>query len=146
MAQQDDSAAVPGIDHAWAFSMRLESEGRVAFQGEMRSRSFEPVAGGEIWGPRLQGRVVPRSGADYASNGQLDSHLMLQASDGTWIYMNLVGYEHEETGDGSPYFRVTPYFDTPTGPWAWLAKTVFIGIGEWHQNPAHTLIHFHEVL
>ena len=146
MAQQDDSSDVPVIDHTYAFSMRIDSAGRLEFQGEMRSRAFEPASGGEIWGPKLQGRVVPQSGADFASNGLSDSHLMLQASDGTWIYMNLVGYEHAETADGSPYFRVTPYFDTPAGSWAWLAKTVFVGIGERHHNPAHTLIHFHEVL
>jgi hypothetical protein len=76
----------------------------------------------------------------------MDSHLMLQASDGTWIYMNLLGYEHEQTEDGRPYFRVTPYFDTPEGSWDWLSKTVFIGTAERLHNPAHTLIHFHELL
>src|SRR5690606_42055348 len=125
---------------------RIESAGRIEFEGEMRSRAFEPVDGGEVWGPRLQGRVVPRSGADYASNDLLDAHLMLQASDGTWLYMNLLGYEHDLAEEGGNYFRVTPYFDAPSGPWEWLAKTVFIGTGERHSNPAHLLIHFHEVL
>ena len=146
MAEQQTPETVPGIDHEYAFSIRIDSSGRLQFQGEMRSRVFEPASGGEIWGPKLQGRVVPQSGADFASNGLMDSHLMLQASDGTWIYMNLVGYEHQETEDGSDYFRVTPYFDAPEGSWAWLAKTVFVGIGERHHNPAHTLVHFHEVM
>jgi hypothetical protein len=142
MAQPD----IPGIDLEYAFSMRIDSGGRLVFNGEMRTRVFEQANGGEIWGPKLQGRVVPQSGADFASNNQMDAHLMLQASDGTWIYMNLLGYEHEQTDDGSPYFRVTPYFDTPEGHWAWLAKTVFIGAAERHHNPAHTLIHFHQLL
>lgn len=142
MAQQED---IPAINHNYAFSMRIDSEGRIEFQGEMRSRTFEATAGGEIWGPKLQGRVVPRSGADYASNDLMDAHMMLQAGDGTWIYMNLLGYEHAITDDGSPYFRVAPYFDSPEGPHAWLAKTVFIGIGERHHNPDHTIIHFHEI-
>lgn len=146
MAEQDSAGAVPGIDLEYAFSMRINSGGRLQFQGEMRSRVFEPASGGEIWGPKLQGRVVPQSGADFASNGLMDSHLMLQASDGTWIYMNLQGYEHDNTDGGAPYFRVTPYFDTPQGPWAWLAKTVFVGIAERYHNPAHTLIHFHQLL
>jgi hypothetical protein len=142
MAQSD----IPAIDLAHAFSMRIDSGGRLAFEGEMRTRTFEPASGGEIWGPKLQGRVVPQSGADFASNNQMDAHLMLQASDGTWIYMNLLGYEHTQTEDGSPYFRVTPYFDAPQGPWAWLAKTVFIGTAERRHDPAHTLIHFYELL
>lgn len=142
MAQQD----IPDIQMAYAFSMRIDDSGRIAFQGPMRSRAFEPVSGGEIWGPRLQGRVVPNSGADYATNGLLDTHLMLQASDGTWIYMNQLGYEHDETEDGSAYFRVTPYFDTPAGPHEWLAKTVFIGTGERHSNPNHLIFHYYEIL
>src|SRR5690606_1744421 len=54
MAQQDDTATVPAIDHAYAFSIRIDSAGRLEFQGEMRSRAFEPASGGEIWGPKLQ--------------------------------------------------------------------------------------------
>lgn len=142
MAQED----IPAIDHQYAFTMRIESEGHIEFQGPMRSRTFEPTAGGEVWGPKLEGRVVPRSGADFASNHLMDAHMMLQASDGTWIYMNLLGYEHRETADDSTYFRVSPYFDTPKGPHEWLAETVFIGIGERHHNPDYTLIHFHEIL
>ena len=102
MAQQE----IPEIQLRYAFSMRIDDSGRIAFQGPMRSRSFQPVSGGEIWGPRLQGRVVPQSGADYASNNLLEAHLMLQAADGTWIYMNQLGYEHAE--EGEPYLRVTP--------------------------------------
>jgi len=142
MAQEE----IPVINHEYAFSVRIESGGQIEFQGEMRSRTFEPATGGEIWGPRLQGRVVPQSGADFASNGLTDAHMMLQARDGTWIYMNLVGYEHNVIEDGSPYFRVAPYFDSPAGPHEWLAKTVFIGLGERHMNPDHTIIHFHEIL
>lgn len=142
MAQQD----IPAINHQYAFSMRINTSGHIEFQGPMRSRTFEPTSGGEIWGPRLQGRVVPQSGADFASNELMDAHMMLQAGDGTWIYMNLLGYEHEGMNDGPSYFRVTPYFDTPSGPWEWLAETVFIGIGQRHANPRHTIIHFHEIL
>lgn len=142
MAQSD----IPAIDLAYAFSMRIESSGRLAFTGQMRTRIFEPASGGEIWGPKLQGRVVPQSGADFASNNLMDAHMMLQSADGTWIYMNLLGYEHNMTADSSAYFRVTPYFDTPDGPYAWLSKTVFIGTAERHHNPAHTIIHFYELL
>lgn len=137
---------IPEIQLNYAFSIRFDDSGRIDFQGPMRSRRYQPFSGGEIWGPRLQGRVVPNSGADYASNGLLDARLMLQAADGSWIFMEQFGYEHNDTGDGSPYFRVTPYFDTPAGPHEWLARTVFIGTGERHSNPSHTLIHYHEVL
>ena len=139
MAQADG----PLIDLDYAFSIRLATSGRIEFEGPMRSRVFEPVSGGEVFGPRLQGRVVPQSGADYATNNLMDAHLMLQASDGTWIYMNLIGYEHKVTADGSPYFRVAPYFDTPVGSWDWLGKTVFIGTAERHHNPDQMLMHIY---
>lgn len=142
MAQPD----IPLVTLDYAFSIRIDSGGRIAFEGEMRSRTFEPAMGGEVWGPKLQGRVVPQSGGDFGTNDLSESHLMLQASDGTWVYMNLLGYEHGETEDGAPYFRVAPYFDAPRGPHEWLAKTVFIGTGERHDNPAHTIIHCYEVL
>jgi len=138
--------AVPSVDLDYAFSLRIENSGRIDFAGPMRTRTFEPATGGEIWGPKLQGRVVPQSGADFSSNGMKESHMMLQASDGTWIYMNLLGYEHDMTEDGSPYFRVAPYFDTPSGPYEWLAKTVMLGTGERFHNPSYTLFHFYEVL
>ena len=137
---------VPPLNTEYAFSLRIENSGRIEFTGQMRTRTFEPATGGEVWGPKLQGRVVPQSGADFASNGLMDAHMMLQAADGTWIYMNLLGYEHTITEDGSPYFRVAPYFDAPAGPYEWLAKTVMIGTGERFHNPGYTQFHFYEVL
>jgi hypothetical protein len=142
MAQPD----IPPVNLEYAFSIRLETSGRIEFEGTMRSRVFEPVSGGEVFGPRLTGRVVPQSGADFATNSMMDAHMMLQASDGTWIYMNLVGYEHNVTDDGSPYFRVAPYFDTPAGTHEWLSKTVFIARAERFHNPGYTLMHVYALL
>ncbi|MDT8398960.1 MAG: DUF3237 family protein [Pseudomonadales bacterium] len=140
MAQAD----IPVIELEYAFSIRINTGDSVFFQGPMRSRSYEPVAGGEIFGPRLQGRVVAGSGADFASNGMLDAHFMLQAADGTWIYVNQLGYEH--AAEGEPYFRVTPYFDTPTGPHDWLGKTVFVGTGIRGVEPDHILYTYYALL
>lgn len=142
MAQSE----IPPVNLEYAFTIRLETSGRIAFEGPMRSRVFEPVSGGEVFGPKLTGRVVPQSGADFATNNMMDAHLMLQASDGTWIYMNLIGYEHNVTDDGSAYFRVSPYFDTPVGPHEWLSKTVFIGKAERFHNPGYMLMHIHALL
>lgn len=140
MAEQD----IPEIHLAYAFSIRFETSGRIAFEGPISDRAFESVSGGEVWGPRLQGRVVPQSGADYATRGQINTTLMLQVDDGTPVFMNQLGYEYETAEDS--YFRVTPYFETPHGPSEWLSKTVFLGTGERHSNPAHIIIHYYEVL
>ena len=61
------------------------------------SQGYTPTIGGTISGPRLSGRVVPDSGADYAlvrDDGtiELSAHYMLEAEDGTSIYIQNRGY------------------------------------------------------
>jgi len=53
-------------------------------------RGYTPTSGGEVVGPRLQGRVVPGSGADFAGwwpNGvvEFNAQYLLEATDGTLI-------------------------------------------------------------
>jgi hypothetical protein len=111
-----------------------------------------------IEGPRLQGKVVPHSGADFAANGRLNAHYMLQASDGAYIYINNTGYlypidgkpldrnDPSWGGDREFYFRITPVFDTPVGPHDWLTRTVIVGTGKRHANPDYTIFTYYAVL
>ncbi|MBL8552494.1 MAG: DUF3237 domain-containing protein [Hyphomonadaceae bacterium] len=60
-------------------------------------QGYTPAIGGTISGPRLKGKVVPHSGADYAlirADGviELNAHYLLQADDGALIYINNRGY------------------------------------------------------
>lgn len=149
---------VPKIKLDYAFSVRIDFSERVVIDGPVRSRVYVPPSGGEIWGPRLQGKVVPYSGADYASNGLLNAHYMLQASDGAWIYIYNTGYirrkdgkpvEVDDTKSGQKidyYFRITPYFDAPFGPHEWLNRTVMVGTAKRYPNPDHTIFTYYAVL
>ena len=142
----------------YVFQIRIDFKERVSFQGPHGSRAYVPAISGVIEGPRLQGRVVPHSGADYAGNGRLNAHYMLQASDGTMIYINNTGYLYP--ADGKPidrndpswggdrefYFRCTPVFDTPIGPHDWLTRTVIVGTGQRHANPDYTIFTYYAVL
>lgn len=112
----------------------------------MRSRTFEPISGRDICGPRLQGRAVSKSGADYAifddvsQSIKVDTHYMLVADDGAWIYINNRGYRHcspdpRNPGETKLYFRMTPYFEAPFGPHEWLSRTVMLGTAERLSNP-----------
>ncbi len=142
----------------YIFQIRIEFSERVSFKTPNGRRSYVPAVSGVIEGPRLQGRVVPRSGADYAGNGRLDAHYMLQASDGTMIYINNTGYIYLKNGkqidrndpswggDSDFYFRVTPVFDTPVGPHDWLTRTVIVGSGKRYANPDHTVFTYYAVL
>ena len=142
----------------YAFQIRIDFKERVSFKTPNGRRAYVPAMSGVIEGPRLQGRVVPRSGADYAGNGVLNAHYMLEASDGTMIYIHNTGYLYPM--DGKPidrndpswggdrpfYFRCTPYFDTPVGPHDWLTRTVIVGSGKRHANPDYTIFTYYAVL
>lgn len=142
----------------YVFQIRIEFSERVSFKTPNGRRAYVPAISGVIEGPRLQGRVVPRSGADYAGNGRLNAHYMLQASDGTMIYINNTGYIYPKNGkpidrndpswggDSDFYFRVTPMFDTPVGPHDWLTRTVIVGSGKRYANPDHTIFTYYAVL
>jgi hypothetical protein len=153
----------PKLEHA--FDIRLEFDQRLRY-GPMAGgghMGFTAVAGGEVWGPRLNGNAVPHSGGDWArirDDGiiEFNAHYMLQAGDGTLIYMRNVGYgrtgmrplsdgeEYDEAERAKFYFRVTPKFEAPAGPHDWLARTVLLGFGERHSTPDHTIFHYFAVL
>ena len=142
----------------YVFQIRIDFKERVSFEGPNGRRAYVPAVSGVIEGPRLQGIVVPHSGADYAGHGRLNAHYMLQASDGTMIYINNTGYLYPQDGkpidrndptwggDREFYFRCTPVFDTPVGPHDWLTRTVIVGSGKRHANPDYTIFTYYAVL
>ena len=142
----------------YVFQIRIDFSERVSFATPNGRRAYVPAVSGMIEGPRLQGKVVPHSGADYAGNGRLNAHYMLQASDGAYIYINNTGYLYPVDGkpldrndpswggDREFYFRITPVFDTPVGPHDWLTRTVIVGTGKRHANPDYTIFTYYAVL
>jgi Protein of unknown function (DUF3237) len=142
----------------YAFQIRIDFQERVSFQTPNGRRAYVPAISGLIEGPRLQGIVVPHSGADYAGNGRLNAHYMLKASDGTMIYIHNTGYLYPVDGkpidrndpswggDREFYFRCTPVFDTPVGPHDWLTRTVIVGTGKRHAKPDYTIFTYYAVL
>ena len=142
----------------YVFQIRLDFSERVSFQTPPGRRAYVPAVSGVIEGPRLQGIVVPHSGADFAANGHLNAHYMLRASDGAMIYIHNTGYLYPVDGkpidrndpswggDREFYFRITPVFDTPIGPHDWLTRTIIVGTGKRHANPDYTLFTYYAVL
>jgi hypothetical protein len=134
-----------------AFSVRLDfGEGpRVRFVpgGKAFTRGFVSVAGGEVSGERLSGRVIPCSGGDWPliwSSGliEFEAHYMLEAQDGTPIYICNRGIAWsdpqvmarieagESVDPGDTYCRITPRFEAPEGAHDWLNRTIFVGVAE----------------
>lgn len=117
------------------------------------SQGYTPAIGGTISGPRLSGTVVPHSGADFAlvrDDGviELKAHYMLEASDGTAIYIENRGYlVRSGSGASQPsYFRLTPYFRVPRGPHDWLMRTVIVGGGERRTGPDRSLFRYYALV
>jgi hypothetical protein len=123
-------------------------------------QGYTPLTTGTISGPRLQGRILPYSGADFANvRGdeviEINSHYILEADDGTFIYINNRGYLVPAVAGTAPivagtpqphYFRFTPTFRVPRGPHDWLSRTIIVGTGVRRSNPDHSIFRYYAVL
>jgi uncharacterized protein DUF3237 len=155
----------------YAFSVSLFFDERVIIDSPAQ-RVFVPPMGGEVWGPRLQGTVVPYAGADFGAVTGLDASYAIQATDGARIYVMQRGFMKRL--DGGSFWaarrrrpegvlpeqsfasaanvptamrvRPAPLFDAPEGPHAWLSRTIIIGHAQRHTAPDHTLFTYYEVL
>lgn len=170
-----DFASVVPPKIVFAFRVRIFFKERRRFEPTTPSggRVYVPPAGGDISGPRLQGRVIPYSGADWARRhtdgaAELNAHYMLEASDGTPIYLHNVGFLYGRKDDGTPipaehvasqsapspdgkttwtiapdnYFICTPVFDVPVGPHDWMTRLVIFGRGTRVPAPDHTVFDY----
>lgn len=138
--------SIPGLELEHVFDVRIDFDKRWTF-GPLPGggdQGYTSVLGGTVSGPRLQGRLVEYSGADYAlvrPDGvvELNAHYLLETDDGTRIYIRNQGYVHgplqladDRTGEGGRVpgqFLCTPYFRVPAGPHEWLGRTVVVGRG-----------------
>jgi hypothetical protein len=152
----------PRLEHAFTVSIALTAPNWVepSAMGETRAAIY--AASGTVEGPRLNGIVVPMSGGDFPllrPNGVIDfdARYLLQAEDGSIIYMQNRGYRwamspeiaermsrNEPAAPSEYYMRVSPKFDAPAGPHEWMTKHVFVGVAE--KLPGANRIHYFVVL
>jgi hypothetical protein len=155
-------ADIPKVGLRWAFSATVFFADRIMI-GSPVPRGYTSVGGGEIWGPRLQGRVLPASGADYYK-GSFSTYYMFEASDRALIFIHNRGTMRRfeappepgkplvpatSTEPGKPVwtrFRATPVFTAPAGPHEWMNRTVFVANAQRRDNPDHTVFTYYEVL
>lgn len=120
-------------------------------------RRVIPILGGEVSGPRLQGRVLP-AGADYQlirSDGvaELHARYVIESAGGSLIYVENSGLRHgpaeamERLRRGEPvdpaliYFRTATKFETPDENFSWLARHIFVGVGVRHPDRVEIAIY-----
>src|SRR5690348_11250960 len=153
---------LPKLEHAFTISIELAGLQWVKPTSQGAARAAVYAASGKIEGPRLNGRVIPMSGGDFPlvrPDGVIDfdARYLLEADDGAIIYLQNRGYRWARSADAAArmarnepvaaadyYMRVTPQFDVPEGPHAWMAKHVFVGVAE--KIPKANRIHYFVVL
>lgn len=108
-------------------------------------RRVIPIIGGELRGPKVNGRVL-NAGADFQlvqNDGvaDLDARYVVELDDGTTIFVanralrraSLEVTEKLVRGEAVDpslvYFRCTPRFEVAEGGWRWLAESLFVGTG-----------------
>lgn len=146
----------------YLMSVRIKLRPKLAW-GELPQggdRYFVEILEGTFDGPRLKGKVLP-GGGDWAHirpDGVMDfdARYNLQTDDGTLIYLRNRGFRwgspevmarlaRREPADPSEYYmRVSPAFDVPRGPYDFLAKHLFFGIGD--KIPEGNVIHYFQLL
>jgi len=116
---------------------------------------------GSFSGPGISGTVVQGSGGDFPlvqpdGNGRFESQYLLRTDDGAFILKRSTGVRHappevvarllarEEVDPASYYMRMTPRFEAPAGPYEWLNRTIFVGVGQ--RNPSGSLFRYWKVV
>ena len=151
----------PQLEHAFTISIELTGLQWVKPTSMGATRAAVFAAAGKIEGPRLNGRVIPMSGGDFPlvrPNGVIDfdARYLLEANDGTVIYMQNRGYRwgseeamakmsrNEPVQPDEYYMSASPKFEAPEGPHEWLSRHVFVGVAE--KTPGANRIHYFVVL
>jgi hypothetical protein len=148
----------PVLDYAFTIGIELTGARWIKPTSIGMTRAAVYAGSGTIEGPMLRGKVIPMSGGDFPlvrADGVIDfdARYLLEAEDGTVIYLQNRGYRwakspeaadrmnrNEAVGADEYYMRVSPKFDSPDGPHAWLNRHVFVGVAE--KIPGANRIHY----
>lgn len=135
------------IETEFLFEARVKLELIDIGRGPEGHRTIHVVKGGRFEGPRLNGDVVPDSGADWVrerpdGSFHLDVRFCLRTDDGALLYLSWYGRFHaaaedmeyaadqskpdDPTGADRYYFRAAPQFETADSRYAWLNNTLAI--------------------
>lgn len=131
----------PGLSHVFDIVAEV-GQVMVPTTGPVGRRQFIPITGGKVFGPRLQGRILP-GGADYAllredGASVIDARYTIEVDDGALVHVHSTGLRvsspevlermrrGEVVAPSEVYFRGTPLFEAPQGPHDWLNRHLFV--------------------
>jgi len=144
----------------FAFEMRVKV-GVPLDLGEIPQgrRRIVDIQEGRFEGPEISGRVVP-GGADWQliqpdGFSQLDTRYTLETDAGELVYVQNAGVRHappeamarlnagETVAPDLVYFRTVPIFETSAPRLQWMARSVFVGVGE--RFPDEVVVRFYRL-
>jgi Protein of unknown function (DUF3237) len=122
-------------------------------------RRIVPILGGTVRGPQLNATVLP-GGADWQliqpdGFSELDTRYTLETEQGQRVYVQNAGIRHaapevmqkllagQIVDPMLVYFRTVPKFETAAPELQWLARSVFVGIGE--RFPTEVVVRFYRL-
>ena len=118
--------------------------------GRAGARRIIPIVGGTVTGPRINGRIL-NLGADWQTLfadglAELDTRYAMETDDGATIEIVNYGYRHgpkevlEAVARGEPvdpasyYMRTHARLETGDDRYAWVNRTLFVGVGARNQS------------
>lgn len=159
--QQTSPAAAPTPPRlTFAFELRARVGNPIEVgQVTHGRRRIVPIEGGTVKGPQLNG-TVPAGGADWQTiqaDGftELDTRYTILTDKNELVYVQNAGIRTAapdvmqkllagQTVDPSlVYFRTQPKFETSAAGLQWLAKSLFVGVGE--RYPTEVVVRFFKV-
>ncbi len=113
--------------------------------GRAGQRRIIPIVGGTVTGPRLNGKII-NLGADWQTIfadgvAELDTRYAMETDDGATIEIVNRGFRHgppeviaavgrgEDVDPSSYYMRTFAQLETGDDRYAWVNRTIFVGVG-----------------
>ncbi len=158
VAADTPPAPAPALTYAFSFAVTLAPAIEQGTVDGKRMR-FVPITGGTVYGPRLQGEILP-GGGDWQAIGpdgltELDARYTLKLADGTVVAVTNPGVRAatpevaariargETVPPDSYYFRTSPRFTVAPGKYDWLRRTLFVARGQ--RLPDRVIVDFYSV-
>ena len=131
------------LEHICSYNATLRQPLEVIGETPVGLRVNAYISGGEIWGPRLRGRVLP-VGADWLTIrrdgvGVLDVRATIETIDGALVYVEYMGvmdlgpdgYQRMLTGNppARAAIQVAPRFLTSHPDFLWLNRLQCLNVG-----------------
>jgi len=122
-------------------------------------RRIVEILGGTVKGPGFSAKVLP-GGADWQliqpdGFSELDTRYTLETEQGQRVYVQNAGIRHaapdvmqkllagQIVDPKLVYFRTVPKFETAAPELQWLARSVFVGLGE--RFPTEVVVRFYRL-